>query len=438
MRNHITKRIFLWVLTCMLLLLCGCGQTPPVTETNPPTTGTEPTTGGTEPTTTEALPPEPIELVRDWLELPFSFQLSYMYMDLGSHGNSQDTNMIYAEDGSYSMVNQHRSWDHRTGSESEEVAEFYYRYEGSDLVCYMRINDPQFSRSALSDADIKAMDRDRPRMAGAPAIVPDYLQDLSLTETANGAVFTYSLPLKDVLDSGTILAVFVQNAFNQSGEKYDPATNLTVGCTLETDPETYQPRSFSFDFTEIKPYVLSDGALSGEYALQTDFMTMSYTFDYTLADTVTVPDTVIPEMQAVLVQQQYLKTAEKCDYGSLMKKLSHEEQVFYITQTLDTEVNNGGFWQFLYNAEKEVFTEVVTALEELGAAKTADLCRDAFDAFGEKLPTSRTGRSEYLDKLGLDRYYALLLDFDNAYLDNDEDLTALAYAYITEHQAAFS
>ena len=47
--------------------------------------------------------------------------------------------------------------------------------------------------------------------------------------------------------------------------------------------------------------------------------------------------------------------AEKCDYGSNLDVLSDEEKVFYITQTLEMEVNNGGFWQFLYNVEEDVF-----------------------------------------------------------------------------------
>ena len=182
----------------------------------------------------------------------------------------------------------------------------------------------------------------------------------------------------------------------------------------------------------------ASGALSGEYALKTDFVTLSYRFDYDLEDTVPVREEVSPELASVLVQQQYLKTAEKCDYGAKLDKLSHEEQVFYIVRTLDTEVVNGGFRDFLYHVEKKVFTGAVDSLRELGAEKTATLCQSAFDAFDEKLPTSLSGRMKYLDKLGLDRYYELVLEFDNAFFHNEENLTELCYAYMTAHPAAFS
>lgn len=419
------KRILSTFLALLcLFLLCGCGQTAP-RETDPPVTTTAP-------------PPEPLEVVKGWLEETFSFHLSWMYMNLAYYGNSQETDMLYATDGSFRMITQRKNWNHLNGSESEEVAEFYYQYEGDDLVCYMRINEPQFSRVVMSDADLKAMDRDRPFLIGAPTIVPDFLQDLELTETADGATFTYRLPLEEVLDSDTILGVLLQNAFNQSGKQYDPADKLSIGCTLETDPETYRPRSLTFDFTEVKPQILSSGALSGEYALKTDFVTLSYRFDYDLEDTVPVREEVSPELASVLVQQQYLKTAEKCDYGAKLDKLSHEEQVFYIVRTLDTEVVNGGFRDFLYHAEKKVFTGAVDSLRELGAEKTATLCQSAFDAFDEKLPTSLSGRMKYLDKLGLDRYYELVLEFDNAFFHNEENLTELCYAYMTAHPAAFS
>ena len=45
--------------------------------------------------------------------------------------------------------------------------------------------------------------------------------------------------------------------------------------------------------------------------------------------------------------------AEKCDYGRKLNALSHAEQVFYITQTLEMEVGCGGFWQYLFNVEAE-------------------------------------------------------------------------------------
>ena len=81
------------------------------------------------------------------------------------------------------------------------------------------------------------------------------------------------------------------------------------------------------------------------------------------------------------VSELSMHIAEKCDYGSNLDVLSDEEKIFYITQTLEMEVNNGGFWQFLYNVEEDVFSNTVSAFSEIGAEKTAALCQNAFSAF---------------------------------------------------------
>ena len=142
------------------------------------------------------------------------------------------------------------------------------------------------------------------------------------------------------------------------------------------------------------------------------------------------------EYEFVLSMSNYID--EKCNYGSNFEALSHEEQVFYITQTLEMEVNNGGFWQFIYNADDEVFGNAVSAFSEIGAEKTALLCKDAFSAFEEELPKSRSKRVLYLMKLGMEKGYQTLSVFDDAFYATGEDLNALSYAYIHNHKDAFS
>ena len=50
---------------------------------------------------------------------------------------------------------------------------------------------------------------------------------------------------------------------------------------------TVRPVRLTADLSEVKPYVLPDGALSAEYAMDLDLVTAVYTFDYDLAETVT-------------------------------------------------------------------------------------------------------------------------------------------------------
>ena len=130
--------------------------------------------------------------------------------------------------------------------------------------------------------------------------------------------------------------------------------------------------------------------------------------------------------------------AEKCSYGGNLDALSHEEKVFYITQTLEMEVNNGGFWQFFYNVEEDVFSDTVSAFSEIGAQKTAALCQNAFSAFGQDLPGDRAARMQLLSKAGMEQCYEILSEYDDLFYAYEEDLNNLNYTYVQTHADAFS
>lgn len=129
---------------------------------------------------------------------------------------------------------------------------------------------------------------------------------------------------------------------------------------------------------------------------------------------------------------------EKCDYGSNLNALSEAERVLYITQTLEMEVNNGGFWQFFFNTPENVFRETAAALEAIGAEKTSSLYCEAAAAFGEEMPSSRTSRMRMLGKFGMEEGYEILAPYDDAFFASGEDLNALNYAFIQNNRDAFS
>ena len=138
------------------------------------------------------------------------------------------------------------------------------------------------------------------------------------------------------------------------------------------------------------------------------------------------------------VSELSMHIAEKCDYGSNLDALSDEEKVFYITQTLDMEVNNGGFWQFLYNVEEDVFFNTVSAFSEIGAEKTAALCQNAFSAFEKDLPADRVARIQFLSGVGMEECYEILSEYDDLFYAYEEDLNKLNYTYVQNHADAFS
>ena len=67
----------------------------------------------------------------------------------------------------------------------------------------------------------------------------------------------------------------------------------------------------------------------------------------------------------------------KTQYGEDMSALSEAERIFYITQTLEMEVNNGGFSQFFYNSSGNFSNELVGAFTAIGANATAAICQKA-------------------------------------------------------------
>ena len=280
------KRLFIQ-LACILLsvtvLLCGCAQKAPDPGKNSSSSQT-------------ATPSQdPLTAVKQWLEKDCSFDLSYQYMNLLINGVSQQIVQTFAADGSWSFISQQKVWDHTSNYESERNGEYYYRYEDSQFICYCSFDGNAPERFVLTDRDIAEIEADRPYVSGVPALLPDYMQDFSVTEANGAAVFTFQLPVEKVLEDNTMLSKFVTSVFSLSGAEYKPEYNAKILCTFESDPQTFQPKALSYDFSQIKPYVLSSGAQSGEYALDADFVTMTYTFDYALPDTTEIPAHMIPE-----------------------------------------------------------------------------------------------------------------------------------------------
>lgn len=129
---------------------------------------------------------------------------------------------------------------------------------------------------------------------------------------------------------------------------------------------------------------------------------------------------------------------EKCGYGDSMDNLSHAERVFFITQTCEMEVNNGGFAQFLENSSGNFANEAVDAFQEIGAPKTAEIFDTAVHVLGQELPPDWGGRRELLDELASDEIDRILGECDDSFYQYEEDLNALNYAYVLKNKADFS
>jgi len=129
---------------------------------------------------------------------------------------------------------------------------------------------------------------------------------------------------------------------------------------------------------------------------------------------------------------------EKCGYGESMELLSIHEKVFYLNQTLEREVNNGGIVQFFYNCGDDfVASEILNSLREIGANKTAEMYKKVLDAFGCEIPILMAERAAFLDQIE-DKVNSALNEFNNEFYKYQDDLNALNYQYIMMNKEQFA
>ncbi|MBE6944394.1 MAG: hypothetical protein E7453_09135 [Ruminococcaceae bacterium] len=239
-------------------------------------------------------PKSDIEKLQDWLEKDCSFNMSYQYNLFPFLGTSQNTVQTFGTDGSWSFINDRKDWNRRSDYEATEHAEHYYRYEDKVLVCYNRFNNDPPKRIEITKSMAAEMDKSMRYLVGIPAILPTYMEELSVAHSGDSTTFSFSLPVRKVLDDQTLLSSFVYKAFSLSGNEYKDEWNLKILCTVEAEGETVCPQTVTYDFSQLKPYIMTNGAQSAEYALDTDFMTMTYSFDYVLSSPIEIPAQLIP------------------------------------------------------------------------------------------------------------------------------------------------
>ena len=138
----------------------------------------------------------------------------------------------------------------------------------------------------------------------------------------------------------------------------------------------------------------------------------------------------------VVAMTEYLDN--KTNYGEDMSVLSEAERIFYITQTLEMEVNNGGFSQFFYNSGGNFSNELVGAFTAIGANATAAICQKAISAFGCDIPVDRDEREDMLDELESDEIEEILEECDRAFFDYEDNLNDLNYNFVMKNKEFFT
>ena len=121
-----------------------------------------------------------------------------------------------------------------------------------------------------------------------------------------------------------------------------------------------------------------------------------------------------------------------------MSCLSEAERIFYITQSLEMEVNNGGFSQFFYNFSGSFSNELVSAFTAIGANATAAICQKAISAFGREIPVDRDERQDMLDELECEEIDEILEECDDDFYDYEDNLNELNYNFVIKNKESFT
>lgn len=91
---------------------------------------------------------------------------------------------------------------------------------------------------------------------------------------------------------------------------------------------------------------------------------------------------------------------ELCSYGDDMDKVTEEQKLFYYNQSLEREMNNGGFNQYFFNSSSDFALKTIQSLQAIGANKTANILQKAIDQFpNSNVPEERTERQVVLEQI---------------------------------------
>lgn len=282
------------LMLCCVVLLWGCGTVEP-----------EKITAGCETTSETTEQPEPVsstqepdteaklEAVREQLgDGACTFSLSQMFQNFAKNGFSSTITQTQAQDGSFSFVTQNRIWDHQENTDQTSAAAFYYIYEDKQLVCYVSYDGGEWERSEIDLQSRVSLNLSRANMVGAQALLPQELTDLEEAEPdeQGNPQLTFRVPVETVMQGANMQASYLNRVFSAQGVAYDAEWGLYLTCTVSYDAETFRPIRLSVDYSEVKPYVLTDGALSAEFAFDTDLMTTVYEFSFALPETTSLPE----------------------------------------------------------------------------------------------------------------------------------------------------
>jgi hypothetical protein len=126
---------------------------------------------------------------------------------------------------------------------------------------------------------------------------------------------------------------------------------------------------------------------------------------------------------------------EKLDYNyDNIAYLSDPEKTFIYIDTLEGEVNNGGFDQFFFNSSGDYAYEILHAYENINAFKTAKLIHEAIQIFPQNPISKNTEtRREIMEEMD-DTISEKWNQLDDAFYEYEDNIMKLIVEYLRKNK----
>lgn len=119
-----------------------------------------------------------------------------------------------------------------------------------------------------------------------------------------------------------------------------------------------------------------------------------------------------------------------------LSRLNEAELTILSVESLEREVNNGGYHQFFLNTP-EYAPFVVAALKRIGCSKTADISALAISLLGLQQPFTTEQVEAALDRDPDGKLIEVLIDqCDGPYYDSGEPIADRLFAYISANRGS--
>ena len=129
--------------------------------------------------------------------------------------------------------------------------------------------------------------------------------------------------------------------------------------------------------------------------------------------------------------------SDLCAYGEEIEKLTEPQKNFFYNQSLEKEINNGGFKQYFMNSSGDCAHETIQSLKIIGAHKTAAILQQAIDEFPSgQVPKDWSKRNELLESIE-DRADEIWEGLDQQFYNYDDDLNSLNLEYVIQNRSSF-